>query len=332
MTFKKYPKLRRPGHPEASGLYRDPSDELVITEKFDGNNFRATLDWDEQALRFGSRNVDLGTDLDEIGGMFEDVAEYLDESIDPTELRTYIETIRPTNSDSAENIVLFGENAVEHTIGDYQWDEVPQFQLFDVWVVTGEGDGYWRDWSGVTATANYLGLETPPVHQTTTVGAFDPDGFDVPSSVYRPDDGVAEGVVIRNTESGTKAKVISDEFAEKMEQAKSGSARDDDVGEFVDRYVTEQRVEKQARKLIESPEYDYQSFQMEMMPDLGPAVLNDVWSENWHEIAQESWTLDLAEARSALSSRTASILRSLVRSQSVDVAKVDPGSGEVMGE
>lgn len=323
MSFKKYGKLRRPSHPETDGLFADPDHELVITEKFDGNNFRFTYDDHIHALRFGSRNCDLGIDDDEIGGMFDDVSDYLYEQVHPDALCSLEKLL-------GGDVVLFGENAVEHTIDDYLWDEVPQFQLFDIHVSPTDEDepDHWLDWDAIEMHAEKLGLETPPVVERTTVGEFDVAEYEIPTSVYRPDDGVAEGVVLRNTSNGIKAKMISESFAEQHKSAKSKNhdQRDDDVGRFLSTHVTPRRIQKNVETLIDDPESEWETPVMEMMPDLAPLVWEDVWAEDWNDVIYENWTLDLGAARSETSSKTARILRKLMKEKAV----VDPGTGTVL--
>lgn len=321
MALKKYPKVRRPTHPDTDGLFAHPEHELVITEKFDGNNFR--FGYDDGELRFGSRNVDLGTDVDEIGGMFDDVSDYIADTVDPNWL-----AILEDAYDAP--VTVFGENAVEHTIEDYQWEEIPQFQVFDVFVRCDDGR-QWLPWDDVEHIAERLDLETVPVVERTTVEEFDVEEFEVPASTYRPDGGVAEGVVIRNTVNAVKAKVISEEFAEKHESAKSNedsfTKASGDIGKFLANHVTARRIEKNVETLIDSPEHDYEAPVMEMMPDLAPAVWEDAWEEDWHDIIYEDYELDIGECRSKTSSKTAKVLRKIMKEQPV----VDPGTGEVIG-
>lgn len=352
MAFKKYPKVRRPSHSETDSLFASDDHRLVITEKFDGNNYRLCRDGDD--LRFGSRNVDLGTDPDEIGGMFEDVTEYLLEMITPSDLAALEEQVRDVAgvSEADVDVVLFGENAVQHTIDDYVWEDVPQFQLFDVWAEwshpdTGERlDGTWLRWQttkqplDVQYVAAYLGLETVPVVDVTTVGAFldrvELDDYTVPSSVYRPGDKPAEGVVFRNVDTGVKAKYISDEFAEKMESAKSSSmaGADDphDHWEFLDQHVTKQRIRKNIAKLLERPDNDYDELEMRMMEDLHIVVWRDVWAEDYEDIISTTWTLDLDELHNKVASRCATHLRELIESDTKPVAVVDPETGDQLDE
>ena len=353
MAFKQYPKLRRPSHSETDGLFASDDHRLVITEKTDGNNYRFTRDGDD--LRFGSRNVDLGTDPDEIGGMFEDVTEYICDRVTPGDLASLEETVRDVvglSDGVVIDVVLFGENAVQHTIDDYLWDQMPQFQLFDVWVEwsdpdTGKRlDGVWLPWISdespvdVQYVAHELLIDTVPVVTSTTVGEFlDSVGvgnYEVPASRYRPGDRPAEGVVFRNVDTGVKAKYISEEFAEKMESAKSssmtGADSEYDHWQFVDQHVTKQRIRKNVAKMLEEPGNGYDELEMRLMEDLHLRVWRDVWAEDYEDIIATDWVLDMGELHNKVATKCANHLRELIESGESPVAVVDPGTGAQLDE
>jgi hypothetical protein len=148
----------------------------------------------------------------------------------------------------------------------------------------------------------------------------------ISDSQYR--DGLPEGVVVRNTRSRTKAKLITEQFAEQHGQSTSKDHDNGDHSEFLDRFATRRRVEKRAQALIDSPKHDYEAIQLEMMEVMATEVWEDAWSEGWAEIIYENWELDIGELRSSTSSRTASFLSDLMKDQAV----VDPTTGETAGE
>ena len=322
--MKTYPKVRHADHRSVRGLFANTDHDLVITEKFDGNNVRVTADDDE--LVFGSRRTILDSDPDEVGEMFEDVARYLTERLDASALETI------AGAYLADTVVLFGENAVQHTITEYDWDAVPQFQLFDVWAerTTDDRDSGWLPWDGVRAVATYLGLTTVPIVERTTVGEFDIDDFEIPPSVYRPDEGPAEGVVIRNETVGQKCKHISERFAERHTSAKSHALVDpeDHTGAFLAEHVTDQRIDKAITRLLaDDPDAE---LSMELMSDLHAEVWHDVWAEDVHEIIERRWVLDLKGAHNRAAKQCADRLRALIEAGETPVAVVDPPSGDVL--
>ena len=367
MAFKKYGKLRRPGHSDTDGLFDHDEQTLIITEKLDGNNYRVQRDGDK--LRFGSRNVDLGTDVDDIGGMFEQVTGYLDENVDPDDLRELEELWAATREPcESATITLFGENAVQHQISEYEWQAMPQFNLFDVHVeCDSDVSGEWLRWDltdeereqhreeydviddeastsffTVCDVAEVLGIETAPLVDWTTVGEFldgtDPSEWDVPESFYRTDGGQAEGVVLRNPTTGVKAKRISDDFAErKSNNHGSGGGGGDqdersDHEKFLDAHATNNRIEKNIGKLIEAPDTEYDSVEMEMMQDLHLVVWRDVWAEDYEEIISNRWTLDLDNLHNEVANKCATRLRKLLQSGEVPVSVVEPTTGTVADE
>ena len=344
----KYPKIRRPGHSSVEHLFRADDDVLYVTEKMDGNSFRFQRDGAQ--IRYGSRNCDLGTDPDEIGGMFEDVAKYIDLNVDVDNVREleveYAED--HPDADSAQ-LTFFGENAVQHTIEEYNWEAVPQFQLFDVFVEFFAGsdeiqeriDHTWESFSWVKVyIADELGLETVPVIQETTVGSFlentDLSEYDVPESTYRKDGGPAEGVVFRNEATGEKAKYISDEFTERHKSAKQGdleaSNMEYDHGEFMRDHVTERRIEKNIAKLVEEPDNDYGGLEMEMMADLHQFVWDDIWAEDYEIISNSGMKLNLDSLHNRVASRAASVLEDMIQAGEQPVVTVDTETGRVVGE
>jgi len=357
----KFPKIRRPGHSSVNGLFTSDEHELIVTEKIDGNNVRFARDGDE--LVFGSRNQVLGTDPDEVGDMFVDVANYIDDRVDPDDIRQ-LETWWSQMFDHLDpadvTVTLFGENAIQHTIEEYDWEAMPQFQLFDIEVDVDVDDGNNREWLRwghtedeaerlrnhdsvldehelafltVEDVADWLGLETVPVCEWTTIGEFDPETFEVPESVFRTDDGPAEGVVLRNPVTGQKAKVISEAFAERHQSATSSSIPDtnDDTGAFLHTHVTERRIEKHAAKLLEEPDNGYDEFGMELMEDLHWAVWRDVWAEDYEEIIQTDWVLDMDRAHNATANKCASHCQTLLQAGNTPVSVVDPERGETVG-
>ncbi len=353
MAFKKFPKIRRPGHSSVDGLFSQASHRFIVTEKFDGNNFRFQRDGDK--LRFGSRKCDLGTDPDEIGGMFDDVTEYIVDHIDPEEIRALEERWSKQIQDEPDvTFTFFGENAVQHTIDEYNWYEVPQFQLFDIYVEYDGENGEWLQWYipdetvdddglkefSVESIARELNLWTVPVVEKTTVGEFldnnDLSEYEVPESFYRGDGGPAEGVVFRNDVTSVKAKYISEEFAERHQSAKQsnldGVDTEFDHYKFLEDHATSRRIWKNIGKLIEEPDNDYDSMEMEMMTDLHLVVWQDIWSEDYEEIIETGWTLDLDQLHNKVANKCARELRSAIQAGESPVTIIDPETGDVIDE
>lgn len=296
--MKQYPKVRRATHRTASDVFEDG--ELVVLEKLDGNNFRF---WsgEDGSLRFGSRTTKLGGNPDDIGGQFDDVTDFLAERVDRTALADLERELGP--------IVCFGENMVEHTLS-YDWERVPQFLGFDVWLADQER---FADWDHTRDVFETLGVPTVPEVERISADEFPirRDGdevivdYEVPSSAYR--DGTAEGVVLRNDDVGGRAKIVTEEFRERHDSASDGP--DSDAERLAERYCTEARVRKAAHRLVDEGEYD--ELRMPMMEDLPMTVVEDIWAEEHAEIARTDWILEMPEVHDQVARRCVPVLKKL---------------------
>lgn len=291
--MKRYPKIRRIGHPDADGVLADG--ELVILEKVDGNNFRFRLT-ESGKLRFGSRRTKLGTDPDGIGGQFDDVTDYLAETVDRAALSRLEREHGP--------LVFFGENAVEHTL-EYDWERLPQFLGFDVWLADEEA---FAPYDLAVELIEAVGLEPAPLVERTTAAAFreshvPADGdrsdvdYEIPESQYR--DGPAEGVVVRNVATGRRAKIVAEAFRERRESTDDGPTTDTE--RLVETYCTDARIRKAIFRLVDEGEWD--AVEMPMMRDLPMAVIEDVFREEAREIALNDWEIDTRELRKRVGRR-----------------------------
>lgn len=302
--MKKFPKIRYPSDSETDGVL---AGEVVVTEKVDGANFRFT--WNEDGeLIVGSRNHSYPAD---------------DENV-PKAFRHAIEYVKECESDlwGFKDLTLFGEAMHLHSLDydDIDWhvpskgsahvpldSEYPNVVIFDAW-----RDGEWLDWD------EFTDLIEPTQFQTTRVldrGHGDDVSFDVPEeSMFG---GPPEGIVVRRTDGSVRAKKVTDDFKEKNAQSfNDPSKAQSDAAEFVAMFVTDNRIEKQAHKLIDEGEYD--EIRMEMMEQLPVAVLQDVMNEEGWNLLADEYTFECefdsdfkGEVRSKASSRCARVLRSL---------------------
>jgi len=296
--MKQYPKVRRPGHRETDALCERGT--VTVLEKLDGNNFRFERTGSDD-LRFGSRTTKLGTDPDGIGGQFDAVTDYLAENVDVARLAEFERERGP--------LVLFGENMVEHTL---EYDrETPQFLGFDVWQADRER---FLPFEEAVFVFESLGIRTVPVlerHDATVFGNEYGTGadldYEVPESTYR--DGVAEGVVLRNDESGARAKVVAPAFRERHRS--TSDEPETDTERLVEQYCTDARIEKAAHRLVDDGEWD--ELQMPMMEALPMAVVDDIWAEEHEEIVREDWEIDMGELRNRVSTQCVPVLKGLTR-------------------
>ena len=311
--MKRYDKIKRLGHRSTDGILN--GGELQFTEKLDGNNFRTCLK--DGKLLMGSRSTEFKEADDplppeEIGGQFEDVAEYINENVNPDDLAE-IEMSHDWE------LTLFGENMVKHTL-DYNWEEVPQWLLFGAFDSNSEK---YLHFSEVKEIADRLGLATVPDLGTMTTDEFrdrfeaeDPTSV-VPESEYR--DGKAEGIVIRNKDNRKKAKVLTDEFKEKH---RSGDGQhgeehlpDDDTRELVNMYATDARIQKHIHKLTMEQGH---SLEMELMEKLPMKVVEDIFEEEYEELVRMDKSIDFKKFRSTVADKCVSNLRAELRKRDSD--------------
>lgn len=309
--MKKFRKIKRLGHRSTNGIL--DNGDLVVLEKLDGNNFRVTFDQEHERLLFGSRNVEFKEDgvphrydSSEIGGQFEDVAEYIHDTIDDRE--------------ALSSIVLFGENMVKHTL-EYNWEAVPQWLVFAAF---DQDENQWLSWGRVEEIADRLGFDTVPVvNESLPVDEFkdrfdpeDPDEF-VPVSRYRNGDKLAEGVVLRNRENGMMAKIRTDQFKEKHEgdSGMSGAKMPNDTADLVGTYTTRARIKKHIDKLVVD---EGNELEMALMEQLPMRVVDDIFEEEYDEMVRSNKTIDFKQFRSLVANRCVKVLKDCIRSEAMN--------------
>jgi len=323
-TFTKYPKIKRLGHRENSGILDEG--HLVVQEKLDGANFRFMLEThlneqfhvEDRDIVCGSRNVAWknGKDMD---GAFEHVVEYVRE-------RVHVGALSVAEDYYGGPLVVFGEAMHPHTL-DYNWDEVPPFLGFDVY---NSAEDVFLDWKHAEYIIEGIDLPTVPTIYEGPVEETPPDltWFDdsldgsseesssteddadgdiaVPQSAHR--DGKAEGIVIHNEDTGQTAKYRSSEFKEKhgSQSPSNSDGYDPSDGEMLARqYTTEARV----LKMIHKYEDRGREIEMAIMEDLWRAVFDDIIEEEYDEIFLGNYTINTKQFRSEVASITAAVLQ-----------------------
>jgi hypothetical protein len=296
--MKKFPKVPRLGE----GNVLSKGEKVLIQEKMDGANFRFKVT--EDGLVFGSRNQVFNGDVND---QFEHAVQYV---------RDHIDLER-----AVKGTVVFGEAMHSHTL-EYDWDNTPSFLGYGMW---DNHENVWANPRGATSYINSINLPTVQTVGTVDTETFIDRYYDggellreelVPESEYR--DGKAEGVVINNFQNGElhRAKARTEKLFEKhMETSPSKAKSVGDEVKLVNRYCTPARVEKIAYKLIDEGKWD--KLQMEMMEDLAPAVLNDIWEEEYDEIIYGGWEIDMPTFRRECSSEIARVLKKITPRQAV---------------
>jgi hypothetical protein len=298
--MKKYPKIKRIGHRSNDGILAEGTEKIHVQEKMDGANFRFTLArnidgglpkaTDPNDIVFGSRNVVYKNDKD-IDKNFRHAVEYVRKNIDRDELKLLNREVGP--------VVVYGEAMHSHTL-DYNWDDVPSFLGFDVY--SHKHDQFASE-NDLNVFFKLMQLPTVP---TVELEGIEGEQIEVPDSEYR--DGVAEGIVIKNSWTGQRAKIRSEKFKE-MHGSHNGKTPEEyepDASKILaQKFTTEARVLKKIHKYE-----DYgRVIEMEVMEDLWEDVFDDIIDEEYDTIFYGNHDLDTQQFRSEVAGRTAEILR-----------------------
>jgi chorismate mutase len=284
--MKKYPKIKRIGDSVNNGILE--SGYLYVQEKLDGANFRFTYDEEEDRIVFGSRNVEYWNEKD-TDKAFEHAVEYIREQVDKEKMR------------DLGDLVFFGEAMHEHTL-DYDWESVPSFIGFDVY--DQEEDVFWTP-AEMELSFDALNLPTAPVVYDGIHESY--NNVEVPESVYR--DGVAEGIVIKNIDTGQQAKVRSKDFKEKhggQSVSNPDEYEPDDSVVLARDFTTEARV----LKMIHKYEDRGRDIEMSIMEDLWRDIFEDIIEEEFETIFLGNYNIDTKQFRSEVASITADVLQS----------------------
>lgn len=292
--MKKYPKLKPPGYDASEGLMRDRNDVIYIVEKIDGANFRFELNEDNRLL-FGSRNVVFSKNgdplpIEETNKQFRHSQEYVRENVDKDRIEEVIS--------ERGRLTFFGESMHKHSV-DYRWegktpDSDPNFIGFDIY---NNDKKKFLDFEEILEIFDYIGLETVPIIDKTTVEDLDIGKIEIPKSKYREVNedaesefdrkGLAEGIVIINNSTKVRAKIVHENISEYSSPSKVSNYDNKNINKFVNRLVTDKRIEKNIEKLLN--EKHYKEVSMKMMEELPGRVVEDALSEEgWKFLCDEN--------------------------------------------
>jgi len=294
--MKKFDKIPRLG--KATGILGGGS--LWIEEKMDGANFRFSLQDDR--IIFGSKNVEYNNDYD-VDKTFRHAIEFVRERVSAGMiglLEYHMDT----------DLVFFGEAMHKH-IMEYDPD-IPSFLGFDVYHVEEER---FIDPRKAHDSFYFLGLPTVPViERKLPVEEFSPKTFEFPESNYLDPDSDGpkiEGIIIKNLETGQRAKHRTKEFMEvnssgttTIDDGKGIDEKDQVAANYAAKYTTPARVKKTALKMRD----EGNEIEMAMMNDLWIRVYEDIVAEEHDEILGERRVIDVGRFQSEVARRTAHIL------------------------
>lgn len=294
--MKKFPKIKRLGHTENNGLLESNNEHITVQEKLDGANFRFTLEQnldeeyhtEDRELVFGSRNVEYKNERD-TDDTFQHAIDYVRENVDIPRLE-YLQA-------NCGELTVFGEAMHSHTI-DYDWVNTPSFIGYSIHSKT---NGF-IDALRSIKFIDFIGLPTTRIHPVDVVM----DGFDCPESAFY--DGPAEGVVVKNDETGQVAKVRSKEFKE-MHGASHGKTPEEyepaDSVVLAHQFATEARILKMIHKYNDRGV----DVNMSVMEDLWRDVFDDIIEEEYDTIFLGDHTINTKDFRSEVASNTATVLQ-----------------------
>jgi len=294
--MKKFPKLPYPNDSAAHGLL---DDSVVVTEKYDGANFR--FSWDDGKLHVGTRNHSYPADDENLPKAFYHAVQYVQDTVD-----------QPLPN----NITLFGEAMHLHSLeyDGIEWhnpakgsphvpldSDLPNVVIFDGYDDVTDN---WLHWDTLIEIASYLGFETAQVLER---GRPDELTFEVPEESQFG--GPPEGIVVRRTDGTVRAKKVTADFKERNAQAFNDPQKAQTAaGEFTAMFVTPARIQKIAHKLVDEGEYD--SLQMQMMEQLPAEVCKDVMTEEGWNLLQDKYGFECQfddDFKSAVRSKVSSM-------------------------
>jgi len=339
-----YPKVGKIGY---SWLNTDilVHEDTVVLEKLDGSNGRFMV-YDESYAEtynteflpreYSTGEVIIGTkkrpygtpkevqEMDEVPGFVQHLAEAVS-SLEKKDLLT-------VQNEYGSPLLYFVENMVPHSIREYYTGEtiVPEIVGFDICDLAeaprkqepNPANQTWNGflpWTKSKQIFNTIGVEPMPEYQDISL-PIDPETFEVPTSHYA--DRTAEGVVLRNDTLQSRLKLVTSEFEEENSYALGFTESEDSSGEeiIVSRYCTNARIRKQASKLMAEsedlslksydPQTEKQAF-LQLNEDLRREVLEDMWSENWHEIKDLSFSFTPSKIKPLVAKRCIAKLKQL---------------------
>lgn len=309
MDFKKYTKIYYLGHKDNTCLKLEPNQTIHVEEKIDGGNFRFYITKDGKII-FGSRTQQLTSNEGD------------DTNIPKDFLRcaNYIrDKLKDKNLNVLHGFIFYGESCHKHTI-TYNFECMPPYLGFDIY----NTDKY-LDYEEKKLIFNYLGLEMVPYLGILNIDLQGDINKQiealVPVSKYALEsaqDRLAEGIVFKNYENQTMAKYVRDKFKEKNAEMFGGNPKynkvdDTDNAEFIFKYCTNPRIEKVIFKLID----EGNELHMKLMALLPKQIYIDIWDENWQEIRDSNWKLDMKQLRKQIPVRCRNVLGQMLVNNSL---------------
>lgn len=299
--FKKYPKIQNLGHMDTYGILTNGG-KATVQEKVDGANFSFYVE--DGVLWFCSRNQHLknSDQIEETG-----IPDHW-KGVEPV-----LEAFKRDPHLFDESLICFGESMQKHRI---KYDNIPGFIGFDVYDTT-----YKMFWNWASARLLFEGILELPFINTYCNIDLPFDNIDVLKRLYETSaykDGPAEGIVIKRYDTQQFAKIVNDDFKEKMKQPRvikdSSTERN-----IADVYATPARIEKIIYKLID----EGNDIGMTMMPELHQRVLDDIVDEDMLDILIEFRSFNAKTLASVVARKCVPILKNVMLENIQTASKTD---------
>jgi hypothetical protein len=284
--FLKYPKIFQLGNELNANIFANKEAEIVIQEKIDGGNMRFYIR--EGRVIFGSHTQELAEEPDKF---FKAGVTYLREKLANKDLT------------KLDNKIFYGEYCVMHSIR-YNFETMPRFLGFDIYDLNTQK---FMGWKEAKSIYEELGITFVPILRVCkAVEIEEITEAMIPKSVYY--EGQAEGIIFkRYTEPVLMAKVVATKFKEVNKSAfglTKKQAEDDDE-RVVAIYCTNPRIDKKIFELVERGD----TLDLTMMHKLPHTTYADIIEENWREILESNYKLDLRKIRGHIAKRCLETLK-----------------------
>lgn len=266
MEFKKYQHIERFGTTEVEGIQNG---KCYIFPKIDGTN--ASLWW-SNGLKAGSRNRELSIDNDN--------AWFYKWALGQEHIIQFLK--------SHQNVRLYGEWLVPHTLKTYNDNAWRNFYVFDVMV----GDEY-ADYTKYSELLQQHNIEyIPPIciinnpSYERLIGLLEQNDY-----LVKDGNGIGEGIVIKNYDYKNKygrvvwAKIVSNEFKGKHKKAMPNEIKEKNLVEkdIVDKYITRSLLDKEQSKI----ENEMNGWSSKYIPRLINVVFyNLIREESWNFVKE----------------------------------------------
>lgn len=274
MKYKKYQHIEKLGSSEVEGILKG---EVHLSYKIDGTN--GCIYFENDAVKFGSRNRELTIDNDN--------CKVMNSVLQNNE---YMSAIRTYLSRHPEHII-YGEWLVPVNIKRYKKDAWNKFYIFDIYDSCVEK--YLR-YDQYVPELIELGLSFIP----EIVVLHDPTPEDISSylektSEYLLDNGVGEGIVIKNYEyknlygRTTWAKILTEDFMHKKATGRKENSDNKNNTpieyKIINLFLTPEHIMKEKEKIIER----YGSWESEMTFELLNRCFLEFYKDNWEIILKK---------------------------------------------